>query len=650
MKLVIPAIFTAVDKFSGPLSKMQNNAGNFASKIQNAGSTAMAVGRSTALLGVALAAPLIIATKAAVEFEDKMADVAKTTGLTGKTLEMLGKSLVDYSTTTRTSIDDLLKIAEIGGRLGIDPKEIKAFTIEADKFAVALGGDFSGGVESAIGQFGKLKNLFKDTKSLDVSDSLRKSGSAFNALSSKGVNVEGLTDFSLRVGALAEVFRPTLAATSALGATLQKAGVDSQIASSGFSNFTLEAAKNLPAFAKQMNISESAAQKLFNSDTATFFSEFSKSLKGVPADQLGKKLAALKLNSLEVQKAVGAMAGSTETYTKFLNISGSEMKNGQSILKEFGTKNSTTAAQMAKLKNTVKALTLEIGQAMLPIVKSLADALLPVIRGISKWMKDNPKLTETLVKITAGVAAFAFAVSGIAFAIGTYKKAIEIAKAAQWAFGVGLVNLQTFVIAAKVAFWQLNAAMLANPIGAIIAAIALTIALIVQVIRKWDEWGAAVALFMGPLGLVISLIMSLRKHWTSLVNVFKTDGIIAGFKRLGLVILDALLYPMQQFLKLISKIPGLGYLAGTGADKIQQLRNNLLPQEANVSSGLVKAANPDKAKSDSNIWNMTEIMKRSQEESKVNIEFTGLPEWMKPSVSTSTNKTIPKTSKTSSRG
>jgi hypothetical protein len=128
MKLVIPAVFTAVDKFSGPLSKMQNNVGGFANKIQSAGSSAMAVGRSTALLGVALAAPLIIATKAAVEFEDKMADVAKTTGLSGDALAKFGTDLLKLAPGTRTSIEELQAIAEIGGQLGIAQEDLLAFT------------------------------------------------------------------------------------------------------------------------------------------------------------------------------------------------------------------------------------------------------------------------------------------------------------------------------------------------------------------------------------------------------------------------------------------------------------------------------------------------------------------------------------------
>ena len=127
----------------------------------------------------------------------------------------------------------------------------------------------------------------------------------------------------------------------------------------------------------------------------------------------------------------------------------------------------------------------------------------------------------------------------------------------------------------NIAQWNLNAAMAANPIGVIIVAIVALIALITAVVLKYDEWGAAVTLLMGPLGMVINLIQSFRRNWDSIVQAFKTDGIIGGIKRIGIVILDALLMPIQQLLELIAKIPGMGKVAGGAADWIKDQRQKL---------------------------------------------------------------------------
>lgn len=424
--VVIPAVFTAKDKVSGKLDAMARKMQTINDRVSNAGKTAFAIGRKTALVGIAIAAPLVVAGKAAVDFEDKLADIAKTTGLEGKGLAMFGDDLLEMSTKTRSSVDDLLKIGEIGGRLGIAQKDLKSFVTEADKFSVALGSDFSGGVESAITEVGKVTKLFSDTKNLDIGSGLRKAGSSFNALSAKGVNVEGLTDFALRVGALPEVMRPTLASSAALGATLQKAGVDAQIGASGFSNFITNAAEKLPLFAQQMGISVSEAQKLINTDTATFFAQFSASLKGVPADELAKRFKKLGINSLEVQKTVGAVSGSFATYNELLGISNAEMKNGTSILNEYNTKNNTTAAQMQKLKNTAQSLLITIGNALLPIINDLAQAVLPYIKSAAEWVKNNKSLVGTIIKVAGAIGVASLVISGLSYTVGIAQKAMAL--------------------------------------------------------------------------------------------------------------------------------------------------------------------------------------------------------------------------------
>lgn len=123
--------------------------------------------------------------------------------------------------------------------------------------------------------------------------------------------------------------------------------------------------------------------------------------------------------------------------------------------------------------------------------------------------------------------------------------------------------------------WAFNAAMAANPISLVIIGIAALVALIATIITKWDEWGAALTLFMGPVGVLIGAFKSIYDHWESIKTAFQTDGIIGGLKRIGMVLLDALLKPVQQLLELVAKIPGMGGLAGAGAKMIEDLRTNL---------------------------------------------------------------------------
>ncbi|MFJ1492559.1 hypothetical protein, partial [Capnocytophaga canis] len=67
----------------------------------------------------------------------------------------------------------------------------------------------------------------------------------------------------------------------------------------------------------------------------------------------------------------------------------------------------------------------------------------------------------------------------------------------------------------------------------------------------------------------------LYKHWEDIKKAFTDGGIIEGLKRIGLAILDMLLVPVQQLLEVLSYIPGLGDLAGKGAEAIASFRDKL---------------------------------------------------------------------------
>lgn len=126
-----------------------------------------------------------------------------------------------------------------------------------------------------------------------------------------------------------------------------------------------------------------------------------------------------------------------------------------------------------------------------------------------------------------------------------------------------------------IAQYGLNVALSANPIGVIVLAIAALIAIIATVINYYDQWGAAATLLLGPLGLIINLVQSFRRHWDSIKAAFTEGGFVAGIKRIGFVLIDAMLMPIQQLLELVAKIPGLEKLAGSGAKKIADLRAGL---------------------------------------------------------------------------
>ena len=136
---------------------------------------------------------------------------------------------------------------------------------------------------------------------------------------------------------------------------------------------------------------------------------------------------------------------------------------------------------------------------------------------------------------------------------------------------------------AAAAQWLLNIALNANPIGLVVIGVAALIGIVVLAINKFDEWGAALLVFMGPIGSIIVAFKLLYDHWESIKQAFQTDGIIGGLKRIGIVLMDVLLKPIQQVLELLAKLDPTG-LAQKGLDSLKayrQSQNLVTPGETN---------------------------------------------------------------------
>ena len=285
-----------------------------------------------------------------LKVSDLMTGVEKTTGLASEEVRQLWNEFDELN--TRTSKQELLNIAQIGGRLGITDKEqIKEFTEEIDKIYVALGDSFQGGLEEVTTKVGKLKNLFEETRNQNYGEALNAIGSALNELGANGSSSEqNITEFATRIGALPAVLKPSIEKTLGLGAAFEESGIDAEVASSGYSRFMSVAGNNIAAFAKQMKITTKEASELFNTHPEEFFIRFGESMKGLGAEQTAGVLKGLKLNTLEVQKALGTAGDNADRFRSLMNLSGQAMQDGTSIQNEFNKVNENTAAIWEKIK------------------------------------------------------------------------------------------------------------------------------------------------------------------------------------------------------------------------------------------------------------------------------------------------------------
>jgi len=548
----VPTIFSAVDKISPTLDKVN-------SKVAKVHKTMNTMANYAVVGGFAIAAGLGVALNTAIDFEDKIADVAKTTGIQGEALEKLGKDILSYSGNTRSSVEELLDIGRIGGQLAVAEKDMLSFIKSGDKFAVALGSDYAGGVEEAVLSVAKLQQVYKETRGLDIDDVITRAGSTINQLvnTTKGT-AENINDFLSRIGQLPDVFKPSIQSTAALAATLEEMGLNSERGSSGVKNLLIATAREMPTFARMMKISTKAAQELYRQDPAEFLAKFSQSFKGLNESQVANKLKELKINSNEAVGVVGQLSSGYEAFLKNLKETNSAFEQATSISDEYNVKNNTAAAEIRKMKNRIYELNVEIGEKLVPILKDVLSYMSPLISDFSSFVSEN----EKLIPMILGVAGALIAFKGVMIVINALMVIGQGVMAAYTAI-MGAYNGMALV--AAVGGYTFAGAVWASvwPILLVIAGIAAIIA----IFYYWDEicewFGKVWSKFTNWIG----------ELWDKLVKWFEEFSFVNFFKQIGNAIIDFMLFPIKQVLELVSKIPGkIGNMAKQALDFTNTLK------------------------------------------------------------------------------
>jgi len=174
----------------------------------------------------------------------------------------------------------------------------------------------------------------------------------------------------------------------------------------------------------------------------------------------------------------------------------------------------TTAGKFSTLIGQLQTIGIKVGEAILPVLNAFVSF------GVA--ITSNKELLKD-IGIVLGIVAGALVV---------YKTAMLISTIATGGFST--------------AFATLNAIMYANPIGVIIGAIALLVTGVVLAIRHFETWGEILLFLSGGLGMIVVLIKKIYDGWDGIKNAFKSEGIISGLKKIGSILLDVILSPLQK--------------------------------------------------------------------------------------------------------
>lgn len=284
------------------------------------------------------------------DFDEAAADVAKTLNITKEEARAVSEELLKID--SRTSINELQSIASIGGRLGVAEKEIVSFTKSIDVLNVSLGDEFSGGAEEITDTIGRLRNVFSDIKSSDISKDLLNIGNAFNVLGADGSATSPvMADFANRIGGIGIPLGLTTDQVIGLSSTLQELNVTTERGGTAVTKILQKMAKDSAKFVQYTGLEIDEFKDLINDDLYGALKLVSTGIaeSGEDATDLATILDDLGINGAGTAEVILKLGGNIDLLDKRVVQAGESLKNTDSVMAEFNVKNETLGANTEKL-------------------------------------------------------------------------------------------------------------------------------------------------------------------------------------------------------------------------------------------------------------------------------------------------------------
>lgn len=393
------------------------------------------------------------AVNAFAEMDAEMANVRKFTGLADDEVKELNEDFKKMD--TRTSREDLNKLAEEAGRLGKSSKEdVLGFVKAADQINVAL--DELG--DGATLTLSKLTNIFGDEARLGTEKSLLAVGSVINDLSQNCTASAGyLAEFGKRMAGVGAQAGMTIPQIMAFAAVLDSQGQACEMSATALSQLIMNLFKEPSKIAKATGMDLDELNKALKRSTNEGLLMLLQKLKELGnMDVLAPVFKNMGENGARASQVLATLAGNVEMVKWQQEQATQSFEDATSVTNEFNVQNSTVEAELDKARKRVTELAIELGEKLMPVMKHVISTTTLTLKAMSTTIDFLVRNKEAIIVLTSMVAAYTIAVKANAIALkaqaawhavckGTaiaYHAVVNTLQAGHIAFNLVLAKLQ----------------------------------------------------------------------------------------------------------------------------------------------------------------------------------------------------------------
>ena len=435
------------------------------------------------------------AVNAYAEMDQEMANVRKFTGMTAEQVAALNEEFKKMD--TRTSREDLNKLAQEAGRLGMQSQEdVMGFVRAADKINVAL--DDLG--EGATLTLSKLTTIFGDRERLGVEQSLLSVGSVINELSQNcTASAPYLAEFASRLGGVGAQAGMTTQQIMGIGAVLDTYNQKVEASATALSQVIVRLYQDPAKYAKVAGLDVKAFADLLKQDANAALIQFLEALnKAGGMDVLSPMFKDMGENGARAVAALSTLANHIDEVKSQQLVANQAFEEAVSIDKEFNVQNTTVQAGLEKAKKNFNEMAVALGEKLAPVMRYAITGSSAMMRALSLTVDFFIKYKGAIFTVTAAIIAYRAAVhaanviDNIHYALLVTKDAVmKTHRATVLLCSVAYNRLTGNIVRANAAQKMLNTTMKLNPWGLVAAAIAAVVVGLIAFAKRTREVSAA---------------------------------------------------------------------------------------------------------------------------------------------------------------
>lgn len=401
------------EHFSKDLAKIQRKLRRFGSDMERTGKQ----------LSVAITAPVTgalgLALKEAIQFESGFAGVRKTVDATEKQFEQLSKGIRAMARTIPASTQEINRVAEAAGQLGVQTKDILGFT----RVMIDLGNTTNLTSEQAADGLARFMNVMGT--SADEVDNL---GSALVGLGNNFAATEGeILAMGQRLAAAGKSIGLSEAEVLGFATALTSVGIEAEAGGSAFSKvfkqIQLEVetgGKQLALFAEVANMSIADFSRLFKEDAAEAVTRFIEGFFEIQQEggSAIKTLDQLGLTEIRLSNALLSTANANDLVRRSLAQGTKDYSDNIALTKEAQQRYGTLESRLSVVWQRFKDIAITVGEDLTPTFSRLVGSIETALTHFEGLDKKTRQQYESFALVSSAVGPLLVGLGSLAKLLG----------------------------------------------------------------------------------------------------------------------------------------------------------------------------------------------------------------------------------------